>query len=134
LIGTDSRGNGIRSMKVLIIDDELQMREVVKECLAVISDCEVVSASGGDDGLRLNDAERPDVMLLDMLMPGRNGFSVLEEVRDHQTHHRPNKIVAMSGITDSATVKAMMDLGADYVLAKPFTLQELRSACETLEI
>ena len=124
-------GDSFRDMKVLVVDDELQMRVVVEECLTITTDCEVVSAASGDDGLRLNDSERPDVMLLDMLMPGRNGFSVLEEVKDHQTHHRPQKIVAMSGITDSETVKEIIRLGADYVLAKPFTLQELRSACET---
>ena len=116
-------------MKVLVVDDELQMRVVVEECLTITTDCEVVSAASGDDGLRLNDSERPDVMLLDMLMPGRNGFSVLEEVKDHQAHHRPQKIVAMSGITDSETVKEIIRLGADYVLPKPFTLKELRAAC-----
>jgi YesN/AraC family two-component response regulator len=40
----------------------------------------VVLAASGDDGLRLNDSEQPDILLVDMLMPGRNGFSVLEEV------------------------------------------------------
>ncbi len=121
----------IRDMKVLIVDDELQMREVVKECLAIAIGCDVVSAAGGDDGLRLNDSEEPDVMLLDMIMPGRNGFSVLQEVQEHRSHHRPQKIVAMSGMTDSQTVDEIIRLGADYVLAKPFTLQELRAACET---
>jgi len=124
-------GEGIiRAMKILVVDDELQMREVVEECLTITTNCVVVSAASGDDGLRLNDSERPDVMLLDMLMPGLSGFSVLEAVKDHPTHHRPRKIVAMSGITDQETVKEIIRLGADFVLAKPFTLQELRSACE----
>jgi CheY-like chemotaxis protein len=121
----------IRDMKVLVVDDELQMREVVEEYLSITTDCVIVSAASGDDGLRLNDSERPDVILLDMLMPGLNGFSVLEAVKDRQTHHRPQKIVAMSGITDSETVKEITRLGADFILAKPFTLQELRSVCET---
>ena len=118
-------------MKVLIVDDEFQMREVVKECLTITVGCDVVSAASGDDGLRLNDSEQPDVMLLDMIMPGRDGFSVLQEVREHQSHHRPKRIVAMSGMTDSQTISEIKRLGADYILAKPFTLQELRAACGT---
>ena len=118
-------------MKILVVDDEQQMREVVEECLTVVIGCSVVLAASGDDGLRLNDSEQPDVLLVDMLMPGRNGFSVLEEVNGQQAHHRPQKIVAMSGLTDSDTAKKIIRLGADYVLAKPFTIQELRVACET---
>ena len=93
--------------------------------------CDVVAPADGEDGLRLNDSEEQDVMLLDTIMPGRNSFSVLQEVNEQQLRHRPHRIVAMSGMTDSQTVNEILRLGADYVLAKPFTLEELRAACET---
>ena len=59
-------------------------------------------------------------------MPGIDGFEVLARIRDGESDIQPDKIVAMSGFADEASVRRMEGLGASRVLPKPFSLQQLR--------
>ena len=113
---------------VLVIDDEESLREVIKAGLEVIGDFTVEMAVDGEDGLRKIVELQPDTVFLDMLMPGIDGFEVLARIRDGESTVRPDKIVAMSGFVDPASVKRMESLGASRILPKPFSLQQLRDA------
>ncbi len=77
---SDSASRSTLLARVLVIDDELETVDLLS---AVLSDSgyEVVSALDGGDGLRLVEIERPDVVLLDLQMPGVAGFDVLRRVR-----------------------------------------------------
>jgi CheY-like chemotaxis protein len=69
------------------------------------------------------------VLLVDLLMPGLNGFDVLERLQSgEELAHRPEKVIAMSALTDSDTMQVLRGLGVDSVLSKPFSLKELRLA------
>ncbi len=60
---------------VLIIDDDINQRLLTSECLE-LNGFDVIEASGGEEGLRLARESRPDIILLDVVMPGMDGFDV----------------------------------------------------------
>ena len=69
-------------MKVLIVDDEPDVIEVVNLCFNLRwPDADVVSATTGEGGLRLVEDEKPDLILLDIMLPDTDGFQLCQEIR-----------------------------------------------------
>ena len=68
-------------MKILIIDDEEDIRDVARFALGQIGKMNVVEAETGDQGIRMAATERPDVILMDVLMPGMDGPATLAALR-----------------------------------------------------
>jgi DNA-binding response OmpR family regulator len=101
--------------KILIIDDEKDLVKLVKEILE-LEDFEVSGAYDGEEGLRKATREMPDLILLDIKMPGLNGFQVLERLKiDKTTLHIPVVMLTTSVLRQDRN-KAF-DLGAvDYVI------------------
>ena len=101
--------------KILIIDDEQDLVKLVKEILE-LEDFEVSSAYDGEEGLRKAISEIPDLILLDIKMPGINGFQVLERLKiDKATSHIP--VVMLTTSTLRRDRDKAFDLGAvDYVI------------------
>lgn len=104
--------------KILIIDDEEMIREVAQMSLE-FGGYEVVTAGNGADGLAMAKTEQPDAILLDVMMPDRDGPSTLETLRaDAGTRDIPVIfLTAKSGADHQATFVA---LGAAAILTKPF--------------
>lgn len=65
--------------KVLVAEDELKIREILVDCL--MDDYEVIEAKDGLEALQLFHSQQFDLVLLDVMMPGKDGFSVLKEIR-----------------------------------------------------
>ena len=124
----DLRQSGILS--VLVVDDDFQLRQVIKDGLDIDGEYTVTMAADGDAGIRAMEQSPPDIVLLDMLMAPSSGFSVLQHLQETDHERRPGRLIAMSGAADDEMVATIMALGADAVLAKPFTLGELRRTCE----
>ena len=101
--------------KILIIDDEQDLVRLVKEILE-LEDFRVSTAYDGEEGLRKATSEIPDLILLDIKMPGVNGFQVLERLKiDKATSHIPVVMLTTSALRQDRD-KAF-DLGAvDYVV------------------
>ena len=106
--------------KVLVVDDEPQIRRALTLSLAA-HDYEVRTAEHGDQALIDLGSWTPDVMVLDLVMPGRDGFDVLREVRTWT--QMPIIVLSARGL-ESDKVTAL-DLGADDYLTKPFGIEEL---------
>ncbi|MDX6407689.1 MAG: twitching motility two-component system response regulator PilG [Gaiellaceae bacterium] len=101
---------------VLLIDDDAAIRTLCSVSLRALG-IEVIEAEGGAQGLELARAERPDLVLLDVSMPGLDGFEVGEIVRRHRkTRHIP--LMFLSGEADNDA--RARELGAIACLAKPF--------------
>ena len=115
------------SYSVVLIDDEQSLRDVIKEGLVELFGCTVRAVSDGESGLACLRDSPSDVLLIDLLMPGINGFEVLARLQSgEERFHRPGRVIAMSALTDLDTVQTLRGLGVDAVLPKPFSLQELR--------
>lgn len=105
---------------VLVVDDETRITKLV--ALALGDDgFRVITAEGGREALEKAEEYRPDVVLLDIMMPDLDGIEVMRELRER----RPVAVILLTA-KDSTSDKAMgLDLGADDYLAKPFHPDEL---------
>ena len=104
--------------KILLIDDETNLVQLVKMNLQREGGYSVVLAGNGDDGLKMVDSENPDLILLDVMMPGKNGFDVLKELRKPGAKWRP--VIMLTGQGDLKDVRHGYDLEADAYITKPF--------------
>jgi DNA-binding response OmpR family regulator len=111
--------------KVLVIDDEAPIRLLCRVNLEV-EGVEVVEAADGPAGLAAAEKERPDVVLLDVMMPGLNGWSVAERLLENEKT-RDIPIVFLTARADLRDRARGMDVGGLDYITKPFNPVELAS-------
>ncbi len=113
-----------QSVKVLVIDDNIEFGIGVKMLLAN-EKVEVHNAGDGTEGLEMTDRLKPDIILLDVVMPGMNGIEVCRNIREKQEHSNVY-IVMLSGIKISTDQMADgLESGADGYIARPIPNREL---------
>jgi two-component system, OmpR family, alkaline phosphatase synthesis response regulator PhoP len=106
-------------MKVLVIDDEEDVRYIVRLSLGRVGGMTVLEASNGPAGIELAKSERPGFILLDMMMPGMGGVAVFHALRAApETADIP--VVFLTAASRAYDVERMQDLGAKGVIRKPF--------------
>ena len=116
------------SRVVLVIEDAANVLQFITASLAG-EPIHLVTATDGDRGLDLARELHPDLLLLDVALPGIDGFEVLQEIRqDPALSETPVVIVTAHG--DSTTAARARDAGANYFIAKPFRPTELRRVVE----
>ncbi|MEP6491215.1 MAG: response regulator [bacterium] len=104
---------------ILIVDDDDSIREVGQLALELGSGWSVLTASSGQNALQLAKLERPDAILLDVMMPGMDGPATLQKLRaDPSTSGIP--VVFLTAKVRSSERSTLSALGAAGVLAKPF--------------
>jgi two-component system response regulator AtoC len=114
--------------KILLVDDEPGMLRYIKTLLEV-DDYKVQTASTGEEALALvNKGLRPDLVLMDLLMPGIDGLQTLEQLRQLQPGV---KVVILSCVGDTKKVVQAMRLGAQDYITKPFQKAELDAVIDT---
>jgi DNA-binding response OmpR family regulator len=114
--------------RILIIEDELPMRTGLQDCLEG-EGYRVLTAADGESGLQRAVEEKPDLILLDIMMPRLDGYAVAEELR-RLGHAMPILMLTAKGqIEDRVTG---LDAGADDYLVKPFSTQELLARVRAL--
>ncbi len=110
----------MKRLCIMVVDDEPAIRILLKRCLEP-EDYDVITASDGDSALAAMRKCQPDLVILDILMPGLDGFEVLELIR--QRLDIP--IIMLSGKQEVTTVRDALNSGADDYLRKPFHTREL---------
>jgi sigma-B regulation protein RsbU (phosphoserine phosphatase) len=106
-------------MKVLVVEDDRSIQMVLELVFTRMAKCEVVLASDGPEGLAMIQKHRPDVVLLDLMLPGMDGFEVCKRSKaDEATRHVP--IIFLTAQPQPASVARAMALGAAGYLVKPF--------------
>lgn len=118
-------------MKVLIIDDDDDIRLIAGMSLGRVGDMEVIEASGGAEGVRKAHEEQPDVILLDMMMPVMDGSETLKALRSQPTT-ASTPVIFLTCTAVGAEVERMIGLGAAGVLVKPFDPRTLSSDVRAL--
>lgn len=108
------------SEKILVVDDEKPIADILKFNLEK-EGYEIILAHDGNDAIELAESERPDLILLDIMLPGKDGNEVCREIRKTQ-----NVPIIMLTAKDSEIDKVLgLELGADDYVTKPFSTREL---------
>ncbi|HET6580275.1 MAG TPA: response regulator, partial [Methanoregula sp.] len=113
-------------VKVLIVDDSVFMRTIIKDMLSGDNSIEIVgTASDGVEALEKIRVLKPDIISLDIEMPGMNGLDLLRELQKVKKHPR---ILMLSSLTskDAELTREAMVLGADDFMVKPQNLPAIR--------
>ena len=116
--------------KILIADDEPNIVTAL-EFLLKREGYEVLIARGGDEALKLVEAEQPDLVLLDVMMPMRSGFEVCRRIRS-RVDARRIKIVILTAKGREAEMEKGLGAGADLYITKPFSNAKLVAAVSGL--
>ena len=112
-------GSHMDIRSVLLIDDEADIRTIGELALSEVGGLEVFLADSGETGLLLAKEKKPDVVLLDVMMPGLDGPSTFERLReDPETASVP--VIFMTAKSQKPEVDRSRDLGATGIIAKPF--------------
>lgn len=108
-----------KKFKVLIVDDDLTLRDMYAERMK-IEGYEVQIAEDGDEGVRIAKKEKPDIILLDIMMPGTNGFGILKILKeDADTKEIP--ILMLSALMQEENKEKSKEGGADGYIVKSET-------------
>lgn len=126
---TDGK-NGVRGMReeILVIDDDEKITSLLRRSLA-FEGFTVYTANGGYEGLRILVDLEPDLVILDIMMPGIDGWEVCRRIREAGSSVPILMLTAKDDVRDR--VKGL-DLGADDYLIKPFALEELLARVRAL--
>jgi two-component system, cell cycle response regulator DivK len=117
-------------MKVLIIDDNQDMRELVKTTLEFLT-YTVICAKDGKEGLEEAELEKPDLILMDIMMPGMSGWEATRLLRT-KPDTKDVPILAMTAMSRQMNVDACFEAGCtDYIL-KPFSFLDLQERVRRL--
>jgi len=110
--------------RVLIVDDDPRIVDLIRDVLAEDSSLEVHSAATGYDAGLLTERLKPDLIVLDYMLPDVNGNVVCERVRANPDLAE-TKILLVSGVVNREEVQGLLEAGADDFCAKPFRIDEL---------
>lgn len=116
-----------KSQRILVVDDEEQIRRALKSILTARK-YDVVLAANGDEAIDLAIDNPPDLVILDMAMPGIVGTEVCRELRNWYE----GPILMLSVISSDIEKAAALDIGADDYLTKPFSTTELLARIRAL--
>lgn len=118
VIRKDNKGRKMEKQKILIIDDEMEMTQLLRIELET-EGYAVSTANDGQAGLQLIREEKPDLILLDVMMPKMDGYEVLKTFKaDPDFTNTPVIMLTAKGLSEE--IQKGLDLGVDDYIAKPF--------------
>ena len=107
--------------KILIVDDEAEICNIL-QLFFQKQGYQVIVSTDGDSALPLAMQEHPNIIILDMKMPGISGVEVLRILKEN---HNPAKVIILSAVKDDSVIKETLRMGADGYLTKPFRLEHV---------
>ncbi|MDV2991412.1 MAG: Alkaline phosphatase synthesis transcriptional regulatory protein PhoP [Chroococcidiopsis sp. SAG 2025] len=110
--------------RVLVIDDEDGVREIIQFSLEAVAGWEVLPAASGSEGIDIAQAQQPDAILLDVMMPDLDGPATFQQLQANTTTcHIPT--IFLTAKVRTSEQQQLLDLGVAGTIAKPFKAQEL---------
>ena len=127
---TSKKSSGDEAAKrVLLVDDDAEITTAISYALENAG-YSVLVARDGNQGLAMAERERPDLVVLDMMMPKRSGFLVLEKLR--RTEENPTRVIMITASEGSRHKAYAEMLGVDDYLRKPFAMDRLIDSVKRL--
>jgi two-component system KDP operon response regulator KdpE len=123
----EGTGPDLKQFRILVVDDESRILNFLKLKLEM-SGYKVMTAGNGPQALEMLAMEQPDLIVLDVLMPGMDGFEVLQRIRAESSV----SVIILSARESSDDKVKGLQLGADDYLAKPFSPDELVARIESV--
>lgn len=111
-------------MKVLVVDDNIMTRSMIKDLLTEMGHQVVGEAGDGNEAARVFADTHPELVLLDLIMPGKNGLEVLPELKALDP---AAKVVMVTAVQQDTISKELLEKGASGILHKPFMYEELEA-------
>lgn len=110
--------------KILIVEDDMVLQNALKEYFTR-DEFEIICASDGEEGLQMVSDNNPDLVLLDIVLPKKDGYEVLREVKSNEkTKHIP--VVLLTNLGSVLDVQKALDLGATtYLVKADYKLEEI---------
>lgn len=108
-------------------DDEKDVLDIMSKKIRM-EGYEVITAADGLEAWDLIVSESPDVILLDLTMPGMDGFMVLKKLREHPPSEKWQPVIIVSGLNELADMQKGFSLEADHYLTKPCRIDEILKA------
>ena len=116
--------------RILLVEDNETIRDMVSERL-VYRGHEVVSASDGIEGVAMAESERPDVILMDMSLPGMDGWQATQQIKSTaQIHSIP--VIALTAHAIAGDRQKCLEVGCDAYIAKPIDFTQLLETIQAL--
>lgn len=108
---------------LVIADDNKEFRKILYEYISSYEEFNIIGiAKDGIEALELTDTERPDILLLDIIMPHLDGLEVLERIKDLDGDYFP-KVIILSAVGQDRITQKALKLGAEYYVVKPFNFE-----------
>ncbi len=109
----------MKTKKILIVDNEEYIQEVTKICLETTTEWQVITASSGPEGIKQAEIEKPDAILLDVMMPGMDGITAFKNLQEnYKTKEIP--VIILTATIQTSDNYRYTDLGIKAAIAKPF--------------
>ena len=110
--------------QILVIDDDDGVREIIRICLETVAGWKVLSVASGKEGLKVAQAEQPDAILLDVMMPEFDGIATFHQLQSQKmTQNIPTILLTAKAKTSEK--QQFLDSGVAGVITKPFEAQKL---------
>jgi two-component system response regulator (stage 0 sporulation protein F) len=114
----------LEKKRLLIVDDQVGIRILLLEVFAT-EGYDTFQAANGRTALEIVRSQRPDLVLLDMKIPGMDGLEILKQIKEYD---RSIKVIMMTAYGELDMIKEATDLGALMHFTKPFDIDEMRLA------
>lgn len=120
----------MKKQKILIVDDSMFMRKQLSTMISESAYKEIVQAANGEEGIRLYQEERPDLVLLDITMPDKSGIEVLEELLVFDSDAN---IIMCSALGQEQMIADALRFGAKDFLVKPIKKEQLLAVLQAYD-
>jgi CheY-like chemotaxis protein len=117
---------------ILVVEDDTILRDLISQKLKKENKYEIVEAIDGEEGIKKARETKPDLVLLDLILPGIDGFGVLEQIKkDPETAKIP--VIILSNLGQKEEIEKGLKLGAtDFLIKAHFTLSEIVKKVKTV--
>jgi len=114
---------------ILVVDDNPDNAHIIRDYLEARG-FPITVAYNGDDALKAFEEVKPSLVLLDVMMPGRDGWQVCRDIKSHPTLGRNVRVVMVTALDDWVNKRQALQTGADDFVEKPFELSKLAATVD----